>query len=199
MLVERLADARRGGIHLVLGQPQQRPTRLRWSAERLGSRVGLLGGDEVTELTSHLADLVVGRTLAGDEVVARKLLARCEGIRLRFVQVAVQQLQLRTMDPAHARERRHGPALAPSERRLGPLARTPVVAELRADPDHPAVDVAGGGGIELTADDRRHALVQQRHSRRDVAEQAERVALSCRLIAARSRSPLRSANASASS
>ena len=177
LLVERLADARGGGIHLALGQPQQRPTRLRWSAERLGSCVGLLGGDEVAELTPHLADLVVGRTLCGDEVVARELLACREGVRLRLVQMAVQELQLRTMDPTHARERRHGTALAPPERRLGPLARTPVVAELRADPDHAAVDVAGGGGIELTADDRRHALVQERHARRDVAEQAKRVAL----------------------
>src|SRR5215204_2990413 len=81
------------------------------------------------------------------------------------------------MDAAHARERRHGPALAPAERRLGPLARSSVVAELRTDADHAAVDVAGGGGVELTPDDRRHGLVQERGAPVDLAEQAEGVTL----------------------
>ena len=133
---------------------------------RLG--VGLLGGGEVAEPTSDLADLVVAAR--GDhalEVV--ELLARGERHLLRSAQVAPQAHDLRAVDATRARKAGDVEAVAPPVRSLGPLGRSPVVAQVLARADRDAVDEPGGVRADSAADGGGGRLVEQREPLFDLA------------------------------
>ena len=150
-VLEAARDPRHRPVDLALAEPKQREARLRVAPELVRLGVGLLRGGEVAEAAADLADLVV--PARGDpalEVV--QLLAGRHRLLLRLGQVAAKPHDLRPVDAAGAREAGDVEPVAPAVRRLGPLGRAPVVAEVLARADRHAVDEPGRVGPQLAAD-----------------------------------------------
>ena len=90
-----------------------------------------------------------------------QLLAGRQRELLRFREVASKPHDLRPVDAARPREAGDVEPVAPAVRRLGPLGRAAVVAEVLARADRDAVDDRGRVGPQLAADRGRARLVQQ--------------------------------------
>ena len=158
---QRLLDPGGRRSDIASSQLGERETGLRVEAVSHRLRMGLLRTPEVAHQPAHLADLVVRRPEAGEEVESGKLLARHPGLLLGLGQRPSQAHQFRPVDPADAREGRDRLPFTPSQRRVGPLGRASVVAQLRACSDHAAVDIARRIRAEFATHHGRHGLVEQ--------------------------------------
>ncbi len=94
------------------------------------------------------------------------LRAGCGRGRLRGVEVALRPHQLRPVHPADPGEHdRAGRQVAPPLGDLGPPAGPRHIAQVRAERDHLAVEVARLPRSDPARQDRQHRLVQQSHPR----------------------------------
>src|SRR5207247_1409026 len=123
---------------------------------------------ELTEPPSDVTDLRV-RGRAVQHVAVRELFARARRFTLRLFQLAAPLEHDRAVYAAYAREDRERMLVGPAHRRLGPLRRAVVVADLFARTDEAAVHLAGRVRPEPALDREQHRVVEVAHPYRDVA------------------------------
>ncbi len=174
--LERALDSGDSRVDLALGEPDEREPWLWLASELARGAIGVLGSDEVAAAPADLADLVPARS--GDHLVeVLELLAGRERLRLRRRPVASQPHRLGAVDPAGAGEARDVQRVAPTIRRLRPLRRAPVVADVLAGADGDAVHEAGRVGADVAAERRGARLVEERETLVDLARTDEHAPL----------------------
>ena len=166
-LVGQLADRlhREGG--LALGELQERKHRLRALPQRMGTQQRLLGSGQVATPQPNLANLVEGHAsrARNESLELGRGLSR---LRLRFRPGAMQPLDVRAEEAAHARVAVDPLAPAPAILRLGPLEGALHVADPRAGLDRGAEDPARGRWLQLLTQRGECRLVRQREALLDV-------------------------------
>jgi hypothetical protein len=140
------------------------------------ARVRLVGSGEVAEPAANLADLVVahGRDVALEVV---QLVAGRHRDHLRRLEVTAEPHDLGAVDAAGAREAGHVQPVAPAVRRLGPFGGPAEVTDVLARADRHAVDERRRVRLELAADCRGRALVEELEPLLDLTALHERAPL----------------------
>ena len=174
----RAPDRCRGGLHVALGEAQQRLPRLGLQAEAARLTVSVLSCHELAPEAEHLA-LAVGRLRCRRRVLAiREALAGPAGLHQCVGPGAVQLHDLRTMEQARSGERHQvGLLLAPRRQGERPLLGAAQLVDLIAALDHAAVDEPAHDRRQLAGGDRHHRLVQAGEPVPNAAQRGERAAL----------------------
>ena len=175
-LLERARDPRDSRIELPFRETQEGKARLWVVAQLVRARVRLVGGGEVAEAAANLADLVVAQR----RDVALEVVQLVTGRRrhlFRGLEITAESHELCAMDTTGAREAGHVQPVAPAVRRLGPLGGPAEVTDVLARADRHAVDERRRVRLELAADCRGRALVEELEPLLDLAALHERAPL----------------------